>query len=124
MYDKIESGATINIHRDAKPKEKQERFVLSQSSYSLNDIVLQEQQESAIREVLALSKYDNQIFHTWGLGKVIKRGRGLKVNLYGVPGTGKTMAAHAIAMELEKPILEVNYAMSFSLLNTPTVGAC
>ena len=110
MYDKIESGATINIHRDAKPKEKQERFVLSQSSYSLNDIVLQEQQESAIREVLALSKYDNQIFHTWGLGKVIKRGRGLKVNLYGVPGTGKTMAAHAIAMELEKPILEVNYA--------------
>lgn len=86
------------------------RFLLMQPKYELPDIVLQEQQLSAIEEVLSLSRYENLIYHTWGLGTVIKRGRGLKVNLFGSPGTGKTMVAHAIAKELDKPLLEVSYA--------------
>lgn len=86
------------------------RFLLTQPNYELSDIVLQEQQLSAIEEVLSLSRYENLIYRTWGLETVIKRGRGLKVNLFGSPGTGKTMVAHAIAKELDKPLLEVSYA--------------
>lgn len=34
----------------------------------------------------------------------------IAINLYGLPGTGKTMAAHAIASALKRPMFAVNYA--------------
>ena len=112
MQRKFESGPIIKPQRTemlAQP-EKAENFLLTHPAYNLTDIVLQSRQAQNIREVLALAQHEELIFQTWGLDKVIKRGRGLKVNLYGEPGTGKTMAAHAIAGELQRPLLEVNYA--------------
>ena len=109
----IEPGKTITIQRNPpapKPDEKAARFILTKPVYTMADIVLQESQAKAISEVLALAVHERKIYQTWGLEKVIKRGHGLKVNLYGVPGTGKTMAAHAIANQLQRSVLEVSYA--------------
>lgn len=112
MQKKFESGPIQRpLHQEnAAPSKGAEPFLLTQPSYTLQDIVLQDSQAQAIQEVLALARYEDLIYQTWGLETVIKRGRGLKVNLYGAPGTGKTMAAHAIANELQRPILEVSYA--------------
>lgn len=49
------------------------------------------------------------VFETWGLGKIEPYPR-VALNFYGKPGTGKTLAAHAIAQKLGYPILATSYA--------------
>ena len=94
----------------SKRPSKSANFTFSEPVYTMDDMILSDAQRNALCEVIALIRYESLIFETWGLKRVIKRGTGFKVNLYGPPGVGKTMAAHAIAHELQKPTLEVNYA--------------
>jgi len=111
MAGKFESGTIVAPRKkEVVPPVDSGHFQLSKPVYTLQDMVLTEQQAQAIEDVLSLVRYEKLIFQTWGLERVIKRGHGLKANLYGAPGTGKSMAAHAIANELGKPLLEVNYA--------------
>ncbi|MBK9388599.1 MAG: AAA family ATPase [Planctomycetes bacterium] len=44
----------------------------------------------------------------WGLDDVVAYGRGTLLLFHGAPGTGKTMAAHAVAQRLGKRVLHVD----------------
>jgi len=50
------------------------------------------------------------LYEDWGLKAIDPRGLSVVVNFYGLPGTGKTMCADALAAELGKKLIEVNYA--------------
>lgn len=78
--------------------------------YSIGDIILSEENTEEIKTVINSSKNWDKVFNTWNLKSVIKNRNNLFINLYGAPGTGKTMAAHAIAKSLDKKIICVNYA--------------
>jgi len=54
-------------------------------------------------------RVEKQVFHDWGLKKIEPFPRTC-LNFYGQPGTGKTLAAHAIAQILGRPILIASYA--------------
>ena len=93
-----------------KEEKKEIIFTLSIPKYTFNDIVLSTEISEEIRSIIALDKYKDLIYEEWGLSAVIKGNKNISINLYGYSGTGKTMTAHAIASELDKKLLLVNYS--------------
>ena len=85
-------------------------FIVSSPKYTFDDLILSKSVLDELDTVVGAQKCWNKVFSEWNLGSVMRDKTNLLVNLYGDPGTGKTMAAHAIAHDLNKEILCVNYA--------------
>lgn len=61
---------------------------------------------------LALSQVENHeiLYHQWNLKKIDPYRTGTAVNFYGPSGTGKSLAAEAIAHHRGQPLIDVSYA--------------
>ena len=77
--------------------------------YALSQVVLPDDVKSEIEKVVLLLKNMSRIYYEWGFIDIDASPRSI-VNLWGPPGTGKTMTVHAIAKEMGKKILVLNYA--------------
>jgi SpoVK/Ycf46/Vps4 family AAA+-type ATPase len=91
---------------DAKPRLYSGRRPL----YKLKDIILCDSAQHEINRLRSLIENQRLIFHVWGFDKVDPAAKKVAVNFYGPPGTGKTMCADALAAELGKNLIDVNYA--------------
>ena len=96
--DNINEDPEFSLFRAEEPK------------YSFSDIILNESTYDAIQDVLALYEQRELLFNEWGLGARYKQQNRAGINLYGYSGTGKSMAAHAIANQLNRKILTVDYS--------------
>ena len=100
-------------HREAqsiKPARNEVVFSVQNPKYSFEDIILEDNQYYDIKTALAYEEHKDLLMNVWGMKKLFPERKGLMINLYGESGTGKTMAAHAIAHKLNRKILVVNYA--------------
>ena len=105
-----EKKAEEEIKSAKKQKESPIEFVPEEPKYSFDEIILPQSVKDKILDVANYAENSKKVFDDWGLSKVFKQSRRIGINLYGEPGTGKTMAAHAIAKHLGRKILAVNYA--------------
>lgn len=101
------------IPADSDNANKITEFTLFQAEepkYSFSDIILNDSTYDAIQDVLVMYEKRDLLFNQWGLGERQKRQNRAGINLYGYSGTGKSMAAHAIANQLDRKILTVDYS--------------
>lgn len=110
---KSRKGKIMAIGKRIEPEQavKIEQFIPHAIPlFTLADLILPETTQTALLDFLAYRKHEARIFNEWGLAKTHQHQRQTAINLYGLPGTGKTMAAHAVAHELGMPLIMVNYA--------------
>lgn len=77
--------------------------------YTFDRLYLPEETKLKIIRSVKLLEMESKIFEEWGLKKIEPNPRAA-LNFYGAPGTGKTMAAHAVAAMLNKKIIIASYA--------------
>jgi SpoVK/Ycf46/Vps4 family AAA+-type ATPase len=78
-------------------------------SYSFDRVILPDDVKNKIKEALSILQYERKVFDEWGLYEIQPRPSS-SMSFFGPSGTGKTMAAEAIAQKLGKKILKVSYA--------------
>lgn len=114
-------GATSNGNGSVKPtppadnlsdfeKELETRFEAREPRQRISDLILPSATRRNFEVLLSRISNHDLLYRDWGLSKIDPQGCCKTVNFYGPPGTGKTMCAEALAAELGRKIVEVNYA--------------
>ncbi len=85
-------------------------YTLVEPKATLNDVVLSDATKEAIEDALVELRHKRLIFKKWGLADVVRKNKGVSLLFVGQPGTGKTLTAEAIAHEIGRPLMIVNYA--------------
>ena len=110
---KIDLKITQAEKNEAEKKGKEEKelpnFTPTKPRYSFDKVILPEETKNRIMTDLSVIEHTELIYKTWGFEEVDGIPR-LVLSLYGKPGTGKTMIAHAIANYFDKPLLALNYS--------------
>ncbi|MDJ0575882.1 MAG: ATP-binding protein [Xenococcaceae cyanobacterium MO_234.B1] len=101
--NKVFSSAETEISR-------MEIFVPEDPKRCLKDLILPSSVRERLQAALNRIRFHDVLYHQWNLKSVDPHGARTAINLFGLPGTGKTFCAEAIADYLGKKIIKVNYA--------------
>lgn len=84
----------------------------------LSDLVAPPAILRQLGQVCKMARGRERVYGEWGLGSRVTYGRGISLLLYGAPGTGKTLAAQAVAGELGHEL----YRVELSALVSKYIG--
>ena len=95
---------------ESQKKYNKPEFLAETPKEILNELIFSEKIKKQIKNILTKIKNYDILYNKFGLKKIDKSGGRTLINLYGPPGTGKSSCAKAIANELGKKFILVNYA--------------
>lgn len=104
-----DSNRNLSENNEFDYEQKAKQFIPVQPLYSFDRVILPEETHLKLREAIGILECENKVFKEWGLYE-IQPHPSTSLSFFGAPGTGKTMAADAIANKLGKKILKVSYA--------------
>ncbi len=84
------------------------------TAWKLGDLVLAPRAMAQLQDLCAFARTRHTVYGTWGFGGKSAMGRGLSALFYGASGTGKTMAACAVANELGLELYRVDLSQLIS----------
>ena len=114
----IEEDERTDTASNEKPKAESSEFDYEQKAllyqatnptYTFERVILPKPVREKIENALAIVEYEKKVFDEWGL-YAIQPNPSTALSFYGPSGTGKTMAAEAIAEKMGRKILKVGYA--------------
>lgn len=105
--DAPETGTGENGEFDLESRA--EKYHPQTPLWSLEQLVAPENLLEELRTAISLVRLEPLVFDEWGLRGIEPFPRSA-LNFHGGPGTGKTLAAHAVASALGKRILVASYA--------------
>jgi AAA+ superfamily predicted ATPase len=76
--------------------------------FSLDDVVLPQDRKDQLDEIVDNVLLSDRVLDDWAFGEQLPYGRGVTALFYGPSGTGKTMAALAVARKLGIQILRID----------------
>lgn len=79
-------------------------------AFRLSDLVLEDQAKTELADLAGRVRFRGLVLDEWGMRPGGGRGRGVAALFTGPPGTGKSMAAEALAGELGVPLFRVELA--------------
>ncbi|MCR5032426.1 MAG: ATP-binding protein, partial [Lachnospiraceae bacterium] len=94
-YDVLDDGRYDNIKR-------------VEPGFSLEDLKIDDHNRRVLEDVIKQVELRQKVYDDWGLKKRYAYGRCVSVILAGPPGTGKTMAVHALAGQLGLELYKVD----------------
>lgn len=98
----------IFSRREEKPENKHYKEEVPR--WKLDEIVLNPMVRDTLEDVIVFCKNKDVFIEKWGLDKFLKGTASIGINLYGDPGTGKSISAEAIANALGKNIIMADYS--------------
>lgn len=85
-------------------------FAVVEPTWTLDEIIFPKSLKDQLFDVISFCKKKEQIVKDWELYKFMKGKGCIGINLWGIPGTGKSIAAEAIAHSLGMGLIEASYS--------------
>jgi SpoVK/Ycf46/Vps4 family AAA+-type ATPase len=109
IEQKAEKSGAQNEESETDYEKRAAAFRAQDPDYTFDRVILPSSVIERIEDALCIVETRKKVFEEWGLS-AIERHPSSALNFYGPSGTGKTMAAEAIASRLGKKIIRVSYA--------------
>lgn len=95
--------------KEAPSEERIQNYHSQKPSYEFDQLIIPDNVKEELISALELINLREKVFEEWGLCEIEPNPR-IALNFHGHPGTGKTLAAHAIASKIGCNIMIASYA--------------
>lgn len=86
-------------------------FIPIEPEWTLDEVILSAMTRGSLDDIVSFCKNKDKIIQDWELYRFMKGSGGcIGINFWGLPGTGKSIAAEAVAKAIGKKIIQVSYA--------------